>query len=76
MRLWYDVNMSGQLKFLLTLVVLVGLFLFLQEKFSFLDISITENSSKVEEQKENNSKKESSEAKKDYVDIYMEEVRV
>ena len=73
MRLWYDVNMSGQLKFLLTLVVLVGLFLFLQEKFSFLDISITENSSKVEEQKENNSKKESSEEKKDYVDIYMEE---
>jgi uncharacterized membrane protein (UPF0127 family) len=71
--LWYDVNMSGQLKFLLTLVVLVGLFLFLQEKFSFLDISITENSSKVEEQKENNSKKESSEEKKDYVDIYMEE---
>ena len=73
MWLWYDVNMSGQLKFLLTLVVLVGLFLFLQEKFSFLDISITENSSKVEEQKENNSKKESSEEKKDYVDIYMEE---
>lgn len=64
--------MSGQLKFLLILVVLVGLFVFLQEKFSFLDISITENSSKVEEQEENNSDNKG-EGEKDYVEIYMEE---
>ena len=72
MWLWYDIDMSGQLKFLVTLVVLVGLFAFLQEKFSFLDISITENSPKVEEQEENNSDNKE-EGEKDYVEIYMEE---
>jgi len=73
MRLWYDIGMRGQLRFLLILVILVGLFIFLQGKFNFLDISITENSSKVEKQKEENSGEGSIEEKKDYVEIYMEE---
>ncbi len=71
--LWYDISMSGQLKFLVTLVVLVGLFAFLQEKFGFLDISVTDNSPKVEEQEEENSNEKDTAKQKDFVEIYMEE---
>jgi len=65
--------MNGQLKFLLILVAVVGLFVFLQTKLSFLNISITENSPKESENQQNASVEKVSENKKDYVEIYREE---
>lgn len=72
-RGWYDNGMSGQLKFLLILIVLVGLFVFLQDRLSFLNISITENTTKTEEKEEDHSEEKVDEVKRDYVEIYMEE---
>ena len=58
---YYITIMNSQIKFLISLVVIVGLFFFLQEKSHFLDISITQNTKEEyqEEKKEedgNNSK--------------------
>lgn len=57
-----------QLKFLLTLTILATAFVYLQNKFNFLDISITENEEKTEQEISNSSTNEN----EDYVEIYSE----
>lgn len=68
--------MNSQIKFLISLVVIVGLFFFLQEKFHFLDISITQNTKEEyrEEEKEEDGNNQSHE--KSYVEIYTREGNV
>ena len=57
-----------QLKFLLTLVIIAAGFFYLQDKFNFLDISITPNNGENAGSKEDEKKgeKEQGEEKKDY----------
>ena len=67
--------MNSQIKFLVSLLFIVGLFFFLQEKFHFLDISITQNVR--EEQKEEEIEDEKiDDNEDDYVEIYTREGNV
>lgn len=62
-----------QLRFLITLVVIAAGFFYLQDKFNFLDISITPNNGENVENKKEEEKGEEEKEKKDYVEIFMEE---
>lgn len=73
--MYYITIMNSQIKFLISLVVIVGLFFFLQEKFHFLDISITQNT-KEEYQEEKKEEDGNNSKEKNYVEIYTREGNV
>lgn len=60
-----------QLKFLITLTILAVAFVSLQNKFNFLDITITENSPEVES--ENKEGEVGDEVENNYVEIYIDD---
>lgn len=57
-----------QLKFLITLVLLASAFIYVQNRFNFLNITVTENEPKKEEEVSEQSSK-----KQDYVEIHTDQ---
>lgn len=68
--------MNSQIKFLLFLVFIVGLFMFLQDRFKFLNISITPNGKNVQEEHEPKQESEKGSQQTHFVEISTREESV